>query len=147
MRATFNLWLMYYFSTKMYSKSSHCHPVSSSCSEAYPLPHLSQSLASKKQATGMEPCPTWGWLLTKPDYHFGAIVVPLATNMSSSWFCNESCVHQSGKIQSNWMANADTCPMSGKHPLSRGVSRICFKKCLNAFLNRNGLKHKRVSII
>lgn len=82
MRATLNLWITYFFSTKMYS--SHCNPVSSCCSEPCPFPHVSQNAASRNQATGMEHCPTWGRLLTKPDCDFRAITVSLATNVSSS---------------------------------------------------------------
>lgn len=140
-----NLWIMYYFGTKMYSKSNHCNPSSSHCSEACPFPSVSQNAASRNQATGMEHSPTWGWLLTKLDRDFRTIAASHATSISSS-FCNGSCVHQAGKIQPNWMMNADTCPMWGKHSPSRKHLRILFKKCLNAFLNRNGLKHKRASL-
>lgn len=54
-------------------------------------------------------------------------------------------MHQAGKIWPNQVVNAETCPMSGKQSLSTAHLRIHFEKCLNAFLNRIGLKHKRVS--
>lgn len=67
-------------------------------------------------------------LLTKPGHDFGAVMVPVATSASSSLFAvSPACIR-----------------MGNKHPLSRKNLSICFDKCLNAFLNRNGLKQKRI---
>lgn len=67
-------------------------------------------------------------LLTKPGHDFGTVIVPVATSASSSLF-----------------AASPVCTRLGnKHPLSRVHLSIRFDKCLNAFLNRNGLKYKKI---